>query len=209
MQLVLATTNPHKLREIREILGPLGVLLRGLHETGREVAEPVESGSTFEANARLKAMTYARALGQTCLADDSGLEVDALGGAPGVHSARYAGLGATREERDQANREKLVTELRKLGQVTRTARLVCTLCVAEATGRVLFEARGTLEGLIKDEPHGGNGFGYDAHLFLPDVRRTAAELSPEELNARSHRGAAARALERWLRTCVSVPPAKD
>jgi XTP/dITP diphosphohydrolase len=200
MQLLLASTNPHKLREIREILEPLGVEVRGLDEAGRAVPEPVEAEVTFEANARLKAVTYARALGRTCLADDSGLVVDALGGAPGVHSARYAGFGATRDERDQANREKLISELRKLGDVSRAARLVCTLCLSDATGRVLFEARGTLEGVIQDEPRGGNGFGYDTHLFLPDVGKTAAELSPAELNARSHRGAATRLFHAWLST---------
>ena len=115
MLLVFATTNPHKLREIREILGPLGVEVRGLEGAGRDVPEPAETDATLAGNARIKATIYARALGQPCLADDSGLEVDALEGAPGVHSARYAGTGATREERDRANREKLVLELGKLG----------------------------------------------------------------------------------------------
>jgi XTP/dITP diphosphohydrolase len=200
MRLVFASTNPHKFREIREILGPLGVLLHGLAETGRSPPEPAENAETFEGNARIKAVSYARALAQTCLADDSGLEVDALFGAPGVHSARYAGIGSTREERDRANREKLISELAKCGPVSRAARLVCALCLADATGRVLFEARGTLEGQITDEARGGNGFGYDSHLFLPDVNQTAAELSAAELNARSHRGAATRALYTWLST---------
>lgn len=198
MKLVLATTNPHKLEEIREILGPLGVLVSGLTDVGRDLPEPVEDEATFEANARRKAVTYARALGTTCLADDSGLEVDALGGAPGVRSARYAGASGTREERDRANREKLIVELGKLGDVLRTARLVCTLCLADAAGRVLFESRGTLEGRIQDEPRGSNGFGYDRHLFLPGAGKTAAELSPADLAARSHRGAAARKLYVWL-----------
>jgi XTP/dITP diphosphohydrolase len=200
MPLVFATTNPHKLREIREILGPLGIDVRGLEETGRDVPEPVETAPTLEGNARIKAATYARALGQPCLADDSGLEVDALGGAPGVHSARYAGTGATREERDRANREKLVAELGKLGRVNQSARLVCTLCLADATGDVLFETRGAIEALITEAPRGGHGFGYDSLLFLPDVNKTVAELAPNEFNARSHRGAAARALHAWLST---------
>jgi XTP/dITP diphosphohydrolase len=199
MPLAFATTNPHKLQEIREILEPLGLEVRGLSELGRDVPEPAEIEPTLAGNARIKAATYARALGRPCLADDSGLEVDALGGAPGVHSARYAGIGTTREERDNANREKLVTELRKLGAGDRTAHLVCTLCLADATGRVLFETRGTIDALILDEPRGDHGFGYDALLFLPDVGRTVAELAPAELNARSHRGAAARALHAWLR----------
>jgi XTP/dITP diphosphohydrolase len=200
MQLVFASTNPHKVREIREILTPLGVSVRDLSELGRELPEPEETAATFRDNARLKAITYARALQATCLADDSGLEVDALDGAPGVHSARYAGIGETREERDRANREKLVAELRKRGATNRSARLVCTLCLADATGYVLFESRGTMDGLIVDDSRGGNGFGYDSHLFLPDVNKTAAELTPDELNARSHRGAATRALHAWLAT---------
>ncbi|HEY3496900.1 MAG TPA: RdgB/HAM1 family non-canonical purine NTP pyrophosphatase [Polyangiaceae bacterium] len=200
MQLVFATTNPHKLREMREILGPLGVEVSGLDAPGRAVPEPVETEATLEGNARLKAATYARALGRTCLADDSGLEVEALGGAPGVHSARYAepGATATREERDRANREKLVAELRKLGATNRKTRLVCALCLADAAGRILFEARGTLDATVTDEPRGEHGFGYDSLLFLPDLNRTVAELSSDELNARSHRGAAARALHAWL-----------
>jgi len=198
MKLVFASTNPHKLREVREILAPRGIDVRGLDDVGRDVPEPVEDADTLEGNARLKALAYARALGRTCLADDSGLEVDALGGAPGVHSAHYAGIGATREERDRANRDKLVAELRKLGEVNRSARLVCTLCLADAAGRVLFEARGAVEALITDEPREGNGFGYDRHLFLPVLGKSVSELSADEWNARSHRGAAVRALSEWL-----------
>lgn len=200
MPLAFATTNPHKLREVREILAPLGIEVRGLGELGRDVPEPVEDAATLEGNARLKAQSYARALGQACLADDSGLEVDALAGAPGIHSARYAGLGSTREERDRANREKLLAELGKLGAVSRSARLVCTLCLADADGRVLFETRGAVEAVIAHEAHGEHGFGYDALLFLPEVEKSVAELSPEEWNARSHRGKAVRALAAWLGT---------
>jgi len=198
VKLVFASTNPHKLREVREILAPLGIDVHGLADIDRNVPEPAEVAATLDGNARLKAANYARSLGQTCLADDSGLEVDALGGAPGVHSARYAETGATREQRDRANREKLVAELRKLGDVSRTARLVCTLCLADATGRVLFEARGAVEALVAHEARGGNGFGYDSQLFLPDVGKTVSELSADEWNARSHRGAAVRALSAWL-----------
>jgi XTP/dITP diphosphohydrolase len=198
MQLVVATTNPHKAREFSEILGALGIFVRGLGELAAALPEPVEDADTFAGNARVKAVHYARALALPCLADDSGLEVDALGGSPGVRSARYAGEGNTREERDQKNRVKLLSELAKLGTVDRSARLVCALCLADAEGRVLFETRGTLEGIITDEARGGSGFGYDAHLFLPDVAKTAAELSPQEMNARSHRGQATRALASWL-----------
>ncbi|HEX5098345.1 MAG TPA: non-canonical purine NTP pyrophosphatase, partial [Polyangiaceae bacterium] len=111
MPLALATTNPHKIQELRAILGPLGVELVSHGELGVTVPEPEETAPTLEGNARIKAVAYARALGRVCLADDSGLEVDALSGAPGVHSARYAGSGATREERDRKNRERLLAEL--------------------------------------------------------------------------------------------------
>jgi XTP/dITP diphosphohydrolase len=198
MKLVFASTNPHKLLEIREILAPFGIDVRGLSEVSGGVPEPVENAPTFEDNARNKAIAYARALGEPCLADDSGVEVDALAGAPGVHSARYAGTGATREERDRDNRNKLLAELGRQGDVSRAARLVCALCFADPTGRVLFEARGSMEAEIAREPRGGNGFGYDSVLFVPDVGKTVAELSAAEMNARSHRGAAVRALHAWL-----------
>lgn len=199
MELVFASSNPHKLREIREILEPLGVRVLGLDDVGKAVPAPIEDAPTLEGNARIKAVAYARALGRTCLADDSGIEVDALGGAPGVDSAHYAGAGNTREERDRENRAKLVAELRNRGDAKRSARLVCTLCLAEPTGRVLFEARGTLGCRILEEERGGNGFGYDSLLYLPELDRTLAELTAEELNARSHRGEAVRALHAWLR----------
>lgn len=199
MKLLFATTNPHKAREIDQMLRPLGIEVCSLADVAPDVPEPVEDADTFEGNARIKALAYSRALGMSCLADDSGLEVDALGGAPGVHSAYYAGVGTTREERDRANNEKLIAELNKLGDVDRSARFVCTLCLVDANSKVLFETRGTFHGVIADEARGENGFGYDPHLFLPDVGKSSAELSPDEKNARSHRGVATRALVRWLK----------
>ena len=198
MKLLFATTNPHKAREIGQILGPLGIEVCSLAEVAPGLPEPVEDADTFEGNARIKALAYSRALKLPCLADDSGLEVDALGGAPGVHSAYYAGVGSNREERDRANNQKLIAELRKLGQVDRSARFVCALCLVDAESRVLFETRGTFAGVIADDPRGENGFGYDPHLFLPDVGKSSAELPPEQKNARSHRGMATRALHAWL-----------
>ncbi|MBC7172734.1 MAG: RdgB/HAM1 family non-canonical purine NTP pyrophosphatase [Polyangiaceae bacterium] len=200
MKLLFATTNPHKARELGEMLGPLGIEVCSLADVAPHLPEPVEDADTFEGNARIKAMAYSRALGMPCLADDSGLEVDALGGAPGVHSARYAGVGDTREERDRANNDKLIAELRKLGDVDRSARFVCALCLVDAEGQVSFEARGTHRGVITDQARGDNGFGYDPHFYLPDVGKTDAELSDDERNARSHRGAATRALVAWLAT---------
>jgi XTP/dITP diphosphohydrolase len=198
MKLVFASTNPHKLREVREILAPLGIAVDGLDAFGRDIPEPAEAAATLEGNARIKALGYARTLGRVCLADDSGLEVDALGGAPGVHSARYAGIGSTRDERDRANREKLLKELRRLGEVNRSARLVCTLCLADAAGRVLFEARGAVEARIANELRPGNGFGYDALLFLPEFGKHVSELTADDWNLQSHRGIAVRALAAWL-----------
>lgn len=204
MDLVVATTNPHKLREFTDFLAPYGVQVRGLLDLDDCPSPPPEEAPTFEENARSKARAYARALTRTCLADDSGLEVEALGGAPGVRSARYAGVDGPREERDRANREKLIAEVRALGVVSRKARLVCALCLVDETGAVLFETRETFEGELIDEPRGGRGFGYDAHLWLPKLGKTAAELEPRELDEHSHRGRATRALVEWL--ARRVPP---
>jgi XTP/dITP diphosphohydrolase len=199
MKVMVATTNPNKVRELAEVLGPLGIQVEGLLSLGLALQEPVEDADSFEGNARLKAVAYARMLERACLAEDSGLEVDALGGAPGVLSARYADAVGTREQRDRANNAKLLRELAKLGAVDRSARFVCALCLVDAHGRVLFETRGTYAGVIAEAPHGEGGFGYDPLLLLPDLGRTSAELSPDEKNARSHRGAATRALAAFLR----------
>lgn len=189
--LVIATSNPHKVEEIGAVLGQLGIACLPLGDAG--IPEPDEHGATFGENARIKAIAYARALGRTVLADDSGLEVDALGGAPGVHSAYYAGTGATRAERDAANNARLLRELAEVPDARRTARFVCVLCIARPDGEIVAEAYGTFEGMIGRAPRGANGFGYDPLLVLPDGR-TAAELSNDEKNARSHRGNALRAL---------------
>jgi XTP/dITP diphosphohydrolase len=189
--LTIATSNPHKVEEIEAVLGPLGIRCVPLGRT--DIPEPEEDGATFEMNARIKAVAYARALGTTVLADDSGLEVDALGGAPGVHSARYAGIGASRSERDAANNAKLLRALESVPDERRTARFVCVLVVARADGSIVAEARGHFEGRIGHASRGANGFGYDPLLVLEDGR-TSAELSSDEKNARSHRGNALRAL---------------
>jgi XTP/dITP diphosphohydrolase len=191
---VFASSNPHKLREIQQILSPLGVSIRHLGQLELSLEEPIEDADTFEGNARLKALSYAAQTGCCCLAEDSGLEVDALGGRPGVHSARYAGVGATRDERDAANNQKLLAELAHVPESERAARFVSTLCLVDAQGRVLAETRGTYEGFITLQPRGSGGFGYDPLLWLPDLAQTSAELSPQIKNARSHRGQALRAL---------------
>ncbi len=203
MQLFLATSNPHKIEEVAAILGPMGIDVVGLGALESKIPEPVEDGETFQANARLKAVYYAKALRRMCLADDSGLEVDALGGAPGVHSARYAGVDGQRAQRDQANNEKLLAELQGVPAEQRTARFVCAMCLAETDGAIVAETRGTFQGIITTEPRGENGFGYDPLLYLPDVGCTSAELSPQQKNARSHRGVASREMVRHLKTIQS------
>lgn len=200
MPLLLATSNPHKLEELRAILGPSII---GLDSLPTPIPEPDESADTFEENARLKAIAYARATGLTCLADDSGLEVDALHGSPGVHSAYYADwnpahnvrlrISATRAEQDTRNNARLLRSMNNVPDEQRTARFVCAMCVAAPDGRILAESRGTFEGRIGHAVVGSHGFGYDPLLILPDGR-TSAELRPDEKNARSHRAAAAHSI---------------
>jgi XTP/dITP diphosphohydrolase len=198
MTLLVATTNPNKLREMREVLAPLGYTVIGLESVARELAEPVEDADTFAGNARIKALAYASAVGMPCVAEDSGIEVEALGGAPGVHSARYAGSGGTRAERDDANNAKLLGALAQLGAVGRRARFVCAICVADAAGQVLFETHASCEGVIAPAARGDGGFGYDPLLLVPELGATMAELPPSEKHARSHRGKATRALAAWF-----------
>ncbi len=198
MQLLFATSNAHKIDEVLAILAPLGITVRGLEGAETEIEEPVEDQDTFEGNARLKALWYARKTGHACLADDSGLEVDALDGAPGVYSARYAGAEGDRAARDSANNAKLCAALADVAETNRTARFVCAMCLAQPDGAVQAESRGTFEGIITLEPRGENGFGYDPLLYLPDVDCTSAELSPNAKNARSHRGDATRKIAALL-----------
>ena len=206
MRLLIATTNPHKLDELREILAPVGVTVLSLADIdGGHFEEPVEDAPTFEGNARKKALHYAALTGTTCLADDSGLEVDALDGAPGIFSARYAGVEGDRAARDIANNDKLLRALADVPDDARTARFVCAMCVATPDGTVLHETRGTFEGRIAREPRGDHGFGYDPLLILTDPDdpkrgMTSAELDPDEKHARSHRGKAARAIATMMRT---------
>jgi XTP/dITP diphosphohydrolase len=198
--ILLATTNPHKLEELRAIFAPLGIEVDGLDSLKSIPPEPVEDGATFEENAAIKAVAYAMATGRMCLADDSGLEVDALGGQPGVHSAYYAGRRKTRADRDAANNKKLLHELIDVPRERRTARFVCAMCLADSKGNILAETRGTFEGVIADAPHGLNGFGYDPLLYLPDRHCTSAELPTAEKNKRSHRGHAARDMAQAIAT---------
>jgi XTP/dITP diphosphohydrolase len=184
MDLVLASGNRGKAREIGALLAPLGWDLVSQAELG--VAEVVETGATFAENALLKARHAAAATGRAALADDSGLEVDALGGAPGVHSARYAG-GAG----DAANVAKLLAALRDVPAARRTARFRCVLALVRAADDPApLIAEGAWEGAIALAPRGTHGFGYDPVFLVPELGLTAAELEPAAKNARSHRGQA-------------------
>jgi XTP/dITP diphosphohydrolase len=194
VRVLFASSNPHKLDELRAIFDGTDIELVGLDTVANVPAEPIEDGDTFEANARIKARYYAKELDEACLAEDSGLEVDALDGAPGVYSARYANVDGTRDERDAANNEKLLRELTGVPDDKRSARFVCAMCLARPDGSIVTEHRGTYEGRIAHAPAGENGFGYDPLLYLPDAGCSSAELSPAKKNARSHRGTAARAL---------------
>lgn len=199
-QIVLATGNPGKCREIRQALGDLPVAVVPLSELP-VIDEPVEDGATFADNARLKALYYAAHTGHWALADDSGLVVDALGGAPGVHSARFAAdrcpADAGRDAIDRANNTRLLDDLHSTPDPQRTARFVCHLALADPQ-RVLLEACGTIEGQIGRDARGENGFGYDPLFVVPELGCTTAELPPEAKNAISHRGQAVKAFRARL-----------
>ena len=186
-RLVLATNNHHKVREIRAILGGRFGDIVTMREAGLDL-EVEENGQTFEENAVLKARAVAQVTGSWALADDSGICVDALGGAPGVWSARYSGL----EKDDQANNEKLIHEL--AGKENRSAHYACVIALAGPGGELL-TAEGRCEGRIGYEPKGTRGFGYDPYFIPTGSESTMAELTDEEKNAISHRK---RALEGLL-----------
>lgn len=206
-RIVVATRSPHKLAELRELLHPARAELISLDDAGVPAeASPIEDGATFEANARLKARFYARLTGLPTLADDSGIEVEALGGAPGVRTRRYAGPDAS----DVDNNAKLLAALDGLPPDRRGARYVCVLVLAdgqpEARGRlggvpILGEARGTLRGRIATQARGGGGFGYDPifePVGEPPGGRTLGLWSAAAKNRVSHRARAARRMARRL-----------
>ncbi len=198
-RIVLATHNAGKVRELAESLTDFGVEVLGLAEACPELAEIEETGTTFEENALIKARCVAGIAGLVSVADDSGLEVDALGGAPGVYSARYADdwPGLPGESRDQRNIRKLLHVLADVPEGKRSCRFVSCMAAVRPDG-VEMTVRGLWEGRLLMAPRGENGFGYDPLFFDPVIGRAAAELSREEKNARSHRGNAVRALlARW------------
>jgi XTP/dITP diphosphohydrolase len=199
-RLLIATTNPGKIAEIKAILDGLPVRLATPAEFP-DVAAPDEKGTTFEENARQKALHYAAATGLAAVADDSGLAIDALDGAPGIHSARYN--GATYEEKFR----HIYSALDARPTASRTARFICAVALARGA-RILFEASDTVEGLVAPAPRGDGGFGYDPILYYPPLGRTLAELPPDEKRRVSHRGKAFRALRRFL-VEHGVPDAAD
>jgi XTP/dITP diphosphohydrolase len=184
-KLLIATHNPGKAKEYQELLAGLPLELTHPAQEGLDI-EVAETGGSFAENAGLKATAYARASGLLTLADDSGLEVDALGGEPGTRSARYAGSGASDEERYRL----LLEKLQKVPWEERTARFRCVIAVATPEGQI-HTAEGTCEGIITFEPKGEHGFGYDPVFYLPEYGKSMAELPPEIKNKISHRARAA------------------
>jgi XTP/dITP diphosphohydrolase len=212
IRIFFGTTNRGKLRELSRMVADLPLQIASPADLGMPLPEVVEDGDTFRANAETKARAYARFTGMHALADDSGLCVDALGGAPGVHSARWSeaevpGPGApgvparehdidlARASRDEANNEKLIRSLEGVPEERRGAAYVAVLALARPDGRIVATVEGTCRGRIGRERRGTGGFGYDP-FFVPDAQdgRTMAELDPGEKDALSHRGAAFRAL---------------
>ncbi len=187
--LFLATNNKGKIREYEQLLAPLQIKLWTPYILGIKFTVR-EDGTSYAENARLKALCYVQASGMPTLADDSGLEVDALDGAPGIRSARYAGDEASDAERY----ELLLQELKDVPLEKRTARFRCVLVLATPKGK-LYSTEGICEGLISFEPRGSHGFGYDPIFFLPEYGQTMAELPPELKNRISHR---ARAVQKML-----------
>jgi len=209
--ILIATGNPGKFREIVAVLvdakgdAAIPVAWKSLGDLHPPIAEPHEDQLTFAGNSALKARYYSLASGLWTLADDSGLEVDALGGEPGVHSARYGGApaGSPREQVTKANNCRLVAELAGVPAEGRAARFRCVLTLADGE-RVLLAAEGVIEGRIIDDPRGANGFGYDPHFFIPELGRTLAELEPAHKNRISHRGQALRAMRKELRRILGL-----
>jgi XTP/dITP diphosphohydrolase len=197
IKLLVATNNPGKVREYEALLTGLPLTLTYPAQEGVDI-EVEETGSTFAENARLKAAAYARASGLLTLADDSGLEVDALGGEPGTRSARFAGQGASDEDRYRL----LLGKLEEVPWKRRTARFRCVIAIATPQGEVR-TADGTCEGVIAFEPKGEHGFGYDPVFYMPEHGRTMAELEPEVKNRISHRARAAEGARRILQELLN------
>jgi non-canonical purine NTP pyrophosphatase (RdgB/HAM1 family) len=201
-RILIGTSNPKKLREMQALLGDEGGLnceILNLDDVAPDLESPEETGKTFIENAELKALYFANHTGLVCIADDSGLEVDALDGAPGIYSARFA----EGESGDAANNAKLIRELQGVSEAERGAGYRCAIAVA-APGKVLERFEETCRGRIVDEARGEGGFGYDPHFFVPELNRTFAEVSAEQKAEISHRGQALRRLRADLPAILSI-----
>jgi len=202
-QIVLATRNRGKIRELQALMKDFGISVISAADM-EGVPEVEEDGSTFLENSLKKAGEIAKATGIMALADDSGLVVDALGGAPGVYSARYAGENAT----DEQNYLKLLEEMKDVPDRERTARFKCEMVLYHPSGQWI-SADGSCEGKIAREPAGSQGFGYDPVFFVPELNRSMAQISSEEKNAISHRGSALKKLREMLPEFLKKVGEKD
>ena len=207
MDAVIATGNAHKLVELRALLAglPLRLLAPSDLPADRRFDGAEETGTTFTENADLKASHAARATGMLAIADDSGLEIDALDGRPGVRSARYAGVDV---DADSANNTKLVAEVQAAGLHEPLARFRCVVSVARPDGSILCRGDGSCEGVLIAEARGGSGFGYDPHFFVAALGKTFAEVTSAEKNSMSHRARALADLRTRLGDCLVAEAAQ-
>lgn len=196
-QIIIATKNIGKAKDFEALFNPLGYEVKTLHDVAEEM-DIEETGSSFEENAILKATSLANHLQTMVIADDSGLEIDALGGRPGIFSARYAG----EEKNDEDNIDKVLKELEGIKESEKTARFVCAIAVA-SPNKEPFTVRGTCEGVIGAERKGTNGFGYDPIFYVPSEQKMMAELTAEQKGAISHRGNAIKKLSLGLKEIIS------
>ena len=198
IKIIFASNNEGKIKEVKQICSDMNVEIISMKEAGIEL-DIEENGTTFEENALIKAEAIMKVTGQVTIADDSGLEVDYLGGEPGVYSARYMGHDTPYDIKNQA----IIDRLKGVEEKDRTARFVCAMAAVFPDGRH-FTTRGTMEGVIGYEIKGNNGFGYDPIVYLPQYQKTSAELSPEEKNKISHRGEALEKLKNQLAEYISL-----
>lgn len=192
-EIVIATKNKGKIKDFELLFQPYSITVKSLLDL-EEIQEIEETGTTFEENAAIKAETISKLLNKPVIADDSGIEIDALDGAPGVYSARYAGT----DKDDEANNQKVLDELKDVAFQDRTARFVCVLAIAEPNKPTIFK-RGECEGHIGLKAVGANGFGYDPLFYPLGFNKTMAQLTPEEKNQISHRKKALEQLHDWIR----------
>ena len=198
MKIVVATTNAHKVSEICDIFSNLPYTIESIKKYVT-VRAPEETGTTFEENAKLKALYYSSKIPQLTVAEDSGLQIDGLDGAPGIHSARYPGV--TYQEKFR----RIYTQLHERGLTTSSARFICAVALAQ-NQKIVFESRGVIEGRIAEQPVGTEGFGYDPIFFYPPFSRTLAELTPKQKARVSHRGQAFKTLHQYLASHNNAKP---